>query len=234
MKFFLDSAIEDEISYALDVYDIDGVTTNPRHVQASGKPFMTVIRNIARLVEGTQKTISVEVNPHFITYEEMLHEAEMLAEISPNFVIKLQCIEPAFKVVRTLAHKKIRTNVTLVFSAAQGLQAMRSGAFYVSPFIGWKEANGEDLRGFLQDMVTIRKNYSFRTEIIVAAVRNGRQIVDAAVAGADIVTAGLDVYREAFEHPYTQEGIKRFSAFWDKSCYDELEETPLALSGQEK
>jgi transaldolase len=223
MKFFLDSAIEDEISYAIDMYDIDGVTTNPRHVQASGKPFMTVIRNIAKLVEGTQKTVSVEVNPHFVTYEEMLHEAEKLAEISPNFVIKLQCIEPAFKVVRTLARKKIRTNVTLVFSASQALQAMRSGAYYVSPFIGWKETNGEDVHGLINDIVTIRKNYDYKTEIIVAAVRNGRQIVDAAVAGAGIVTAGLAVYREAFEHPYTLEGIKRFSGFWDKSHYDEHE-----------
>jgi transaldolase len=234
MKFFLDSAIEDEISYALDMFDIDGVTTNPRHVQASGKPFMTVIRNIARLVEGTPKTVSVEVNPHFITYEDMLHEAEKLAEISPNFVIKLQCIEPAFKVVRILARKKIRTNITLVFSAVQALQAMRSGAFYVSPFIGWKEMNGEDIHGFIQDLVTIRNNYSYPTEIIVAAVRNGRQIVDAAVAGADIVTAGLDVYREAFEHPYTQEGIKRFSGFWDKSRYDEHVEATLVAPGQEK
>ena len=228
MKLFLDSAIEEEVRYALDIFDIDGVTTNPRHVQVSGKPFMTVIRNIAKLVEGTQKTVSVEVNPHFMTYEEMLHEAEKLADISPNFVVKLQCIEPAFKVVRTLARKNIRTNVTLVFSAVQALQAMRSGAYYVSPFIGWKETNGEEVRGFIQDVVTIRKNYDFPTEIIVAAVRNGRQIVDAAVAGADIVTAGLSVFQEAFEHPYTQEGIKRFSSFWDKSLYEADEEATLA------
>jgi transaldolase len=223
MKFFLDSAIEDEVRYALDAFDIDGVTTNPRHVQVSGKPFLTVIRNIARLVEGTEKTVSVEVNPHFMAYDEMLYEAEKLADISPNFVIKLQCIEPAFKVVRTLRKKDIRSNVTLVFSAAQALQAMRSGAFYVSPFIGWKESNGEEVRGFIEDIVAIQQNYGFQTEIIVAAVRNGRQIVDAAVAGADIVTAGLAVYQEAFEHPYTREGIQRFSNFWDKSQYEESE-----------
>jgi transaldolase len=226
MKFFLDSAIEDEVRYALDAFDIDGVTTNPRHVQASGKPFLTVIRNIARLVEGTEKTVSVEVNPHFMTYEEMLYEAEKLAAISPNFVIKLQCIEPAFKVVRTLAKKNIRSNVTLVFSAAQALQAMRSGAYYVSPFIGWKESNGEDVRQLIEDIVAIQQNYGYQTQIIVAAVRNGRQIVDAAVAGADIVTAGLAVYQEAFDHPYTREGIQRFSNFWDKSQYDEYELVP--------
>lgn len=231
MKLFLDSAIEDEVQYALDMFDIDGITTNPRHVQVSGKPFMTVIRNIARLVENTGKTVSVEVNPHFTTYDDMLAEALKLAEISPNFVIKLQCIEPTFKVVRELARRGIRSNVTLVFSAAQALMAMRAGAYYVSPFIGWKESNGEETRGFIEDVVAIRDNYDFATEIIVAAVRNARQIVDAAVSRADIVTAGLAVYQESIQHPYTDEGIKRFTNFWDKSLYAEPEpaqEVPAA------
>lgn len=220
MKLFLDSAKIDEIEYALDAFDIDGITTNPRHVQVAGKPFMTTIREIAKLVEGTEKTVSVELNPHLVTYEEMLAEGEKLAALSPNFVIKLQCIEPAFKVARELAKKNIRTNVTLVFNAAQALMAMKSGAYFVSPFIGWKETNGEEIRGFIEDVVAIRDNYGFKTEIIVAAVRNGRQIVDSAVAAADIVTAGLSVYQEAFEHPYTQDGIRRFTSFWDKSQYE--------------
>jgi len=220
MKFFLDSAKVDEIEYALDAFNIDGVTTNPRHVQVAGKPFMTTIKEIAKLVEGTDKTISVEVNPHFMTYEEMLPEAEKLAAISPNFVIKIQCVEPAFKVIETLAKKGVRTNCTLVFSAMQALQAMRSGAFYVSPFIGWKESNGEDVWGFIQDVTAIRDNYGYETEIIVAAVRNARQIIDAAVISADIVTAGLTVYQEGFRHPYTPEGIGKFVSFWDQTDYE--------------
>lgn len=220
MQFFLDSALVDEIKYALDAFNIDGITTNPRHVQVSGKPFLTVIREIAKLVEGTEKTVSVEVNPHFMTHEEMMPEAEKLAAISPNFVIKLQCVEPAFKVMEALAKKNIRVNCTLVFSAMQALQAMRSGAYYISPFIGWKETNGEDVQGFLDDIVTIRDNYDFDSEIIVAAVRNARQIIDAAVMGADIVTAGLSVYQEGFHHPFTQEGIQKFTQFWDKTPYE--------------
>jgi len=219
MKFFLDSAKVDEIKYALEAFNIDGVTTNPRHVQVSGKPFMTVIKEIAKLVEGTEKTVSVEVNPHFMTYEEMLPEAEKLAAISPNFVIKIQCVEPAFKVIETLAKEGIRVNCTLIFSAMQALQAMRSGAFYVSPFIGWKESNGEEIQSFIYDVKTIRDNYGFDTEIIVAAIRNARQIVDAAVIGADIVTAGLPVYQEGFHHPYTTEGIGKFISFWDQTQY---------------
>lgn len=220
MKFFLDSARVDEIEQAIDLYDIDGVTTNPRHVLDSGKPFLTVIGEIAQVVKGTDKTVSVEVNPHLMTWEEMVAEGEKLAAISPNFVIKLQCVEPAFKAIRILSERGIRVNTTLIFSAMQALQAMRSGAYYVSPFIGWKEANAEEILSFVLDVVTIRDNFDFTTEVLVAAVRNARQIVDAAVAGADIVTAGLSVYQAGIDHPYTWDGITKFSRFWDQTLYE--------------
>ncbi len=219
MKFFLDSAHVQEIEYALKMWNLDGVTTNPRHVQASGKPFLTVIREIGALFAGTDKPISVEVNPHFTDYEKMVAEGEILAAISPNFVIKLPATEAGFKAVAVLKEKGIRSNLTLVFSAAQALQAMRMGAYFISPFIGWKEANGEEVQSFVEEILDIRDNYGFDSEIIVAAVRNGRQIVDAAVAGADIVTAGLAVYKEAFDHPYTGVGLQKFQEFWDQTPY---------------
>ena len=220
MKFFLDSAMVDEVKFALDVLDIDGITTNPRHVQVSGKPFLQVVQEIGRLVEGTDKTVSVEVNPHYTECEQILPEAEKLAGLSPNFVIKLQCMEGSLKAIPILARKGIRVNLTLVFSPAQALFAMRAGAYYVSPFIGWKETNGEEVVQYIEEVVAIRDNYGFDTEVLVAAVRNGRQITNAAVAGADIVTAGLSVYREAVDHPYTQMGIQRFTEFWDKTPYE--------------
>ncbi len=220
MKFFLDSAHVNEIAYALDMWNLDGVTTNPRHVQASGKPFMQVIQEIARLFDGTDKPISVEVNPHFTDWHDMVAEAEKLAAISPNFVIKLPATEAGFKSVAVLAEKDIRTNLTLVFSASQALQAMRMGAAFVSPFIGWKEASGEESARFIQDIVAIRDNYGFDTEIIVAAVRTGHQIVESAATGADIVTAGFAVFKDAFTHPYTDEGLKRFCSFWDQTKYE--------------
>ena len=220
MKFFLDSAHVSEIDYALKMWNLDGVTTNPRHVQSSGKPFMTVIREIGNLVAGTDKAISVEVNPHHTEYEKMVAEGEKLAAISPNFVIKLPATEAGFKAVAVLKDKGIRSNLTLVFSTSQALQAMRMGAYFVSPFIGWKEANGEEITSFIEEIVTVRENYGFSTEIIVAAVRNGRQIVDSALSGADIVTAGLAVFKEAFDHPYTALGLQRFQEFWDQTPYE--------------
>jgi transaldolase len=219
MKFFLDSAHVHEIEYALKMWNLDGVTTNPRHVQASGKPFLNVIAEIGALFAGTDKPISVEVNPHLTDYEKMVAEGEVLAAISPNFVIKLPATEPGFKAVAVLKERGIRSNLTLVFSSVQALQAMRMGAYFISPFIGWKEANGEEVLSFVEEIMTIRDNYGFTSEIIVAAVRNGRQIADAALRGADIVTAGLAVYQEAFDHPYTGVGLQKFQGFWDQTPY---------------
>jgi len=219
MKFFLDSARINEIEYALKMWNIDGVTTNPRHVQSSGKPFLTVLHEIGSLFAGTDKPVSVEVNPHHTDVEKMVAEGEALAAISPNFVIKVPAIEAGFKAVSILKDRGIRSNLTLVFSSVQALQAMRMGAFFVSPFIGWKETNGEEVQGFIREIMTIKKNYGFSSEIIVAAVRNGRQIAEAALSCADIVTAGLTVYQEAIEHPYTESGLKKFQEFWDQTPY---------------
>jgi transaldolase len=220
VKFFLDSAHVDEIRYALDMWDIDGVTTNPRHVQATGKPFLTVIGEIAEIFGDTEKPVSVEVDPHHGEWEPMVNEARQLAAISPNFVIKLPATEAGFRAIPALADEDIRVNLTLVFSAAQALQAFRMGACFVSPFIGWKETNAEEVWSFVADIAAIRDNYGFDGEIIVSAVRNGRQIADAAVIGADITTAGFQVYRDAFDHPYTHVGLGKFQGFWDQTPYE--------------
>jgi len=220
MKFFLDSAKADEIRYARDMWNIDGVTSNPRHVRNSGKPFLTAIREIAGLFEGTDKPISVEVNPHHTEAEAMVAEGLKLAAMSPNFVIKLPATETGFRALWTLRDKGIRVNLTLVFSAAQALQAARLGATFVSPFIGWKEANGEEVSHLVAEIVQIYRNYDYKTEIIVAAVRNARQIVESALAGAHIVTAGFEVYKDAFDHPYTAKGLKLFADNWDVTPYE--------------
>jgi transaldolase len=220
MKFFLDSAKTDEIRYARDMWNIDGVTSNPRHVRSGGKPFLVTIREIASLFEGTDKPISVEVNPHHTEPDAMVAEGLKLAAMSPNFVIKLPATEAGFRALWTLKDKGIRTNLTLVFSAAQALQAARLGATFVSPFIGWKESNGEEVSQMVAEIVRIYSNYNFKTEIIVAAIRNARQIVEAAICGAHIVTAGFDVYKDCFDHPYTAKGLKLFADNWDATPYE--------------
>lgn len=215
MKYFLDSAITTEIEYAYEHWAIDGVTTNPKHIKTSGKPFLTVIREIAAIFEGVRFPISVEINPYLDRADDMVAEAERIAGLSENFVIKVACTEQGLSAARRLKREGIETNVTLVFSPAQAIQAGRIGARFVSPFIGWKEANGEPCERFVQDVTEIYRRYGFQTEIIAAAVRNAKQIVDAAVAGAHIVTAGFQVYEDSFRHPFTDYGIGVFCEAWD-------------------
>ena len=226
MKYFLDSAKMDEIKEAYHTFGIDGVTTNPKHIKLSGKPFMTVIEEMAAWVkeeglEGKETfPISVEVDPHLDDAEEICAKAREISTLSENFVIKIPCTDVGVAAARTLEKEGIRTNLTLVFSPAQALWAGKNGSFFVSPFLGWKEANGEDCKTYIQNIVDIYKNYGFygKTQIICAAVRTPKQIVDCAVAGADIVTAGLAVYKDAIHHPYTNQGLVTFQTAWDETA----------------
>ncbi len=226
MKYFLDSAKLDEIKTAFETFGIDGVTTNPRHIMASGKPFRRAIGDIAAWVkteglEGADRfPVSVEIDPHLDTAEGMIAAARDIAGLCGNFVIKIPATPEGITAARKLEAEGIRTNVTLIFSPAQAILPAKNGSLFVSPFIGWKEQNGEDCRRYIRDIVEIYKNYGFygKTQIICAAVRTPKQIVDCAVAGADIVTAGLDVYRDSMRHAYTTQGIGVFTEAWDATA----------------
>lgn len=223
MKYFLDSAKLNEIDYAYKNYKIDGVTTNPKHIMNSGKEFLEAITDIAKWLKenhliGMDKfPVSVEINPHLATHEEMVSEAKKISSLCENFVIKIPCTTEGVKAAYFLEKEGIRTNVTLVFSPSQALQAGRINAKFVSPFVGWKENNGEETMDYMKKLVNIYKEKGYKTEIIVAAVRNGKQIADAAEIGADIVTAGLSVYEDSFNHPFTSYGLGVFQEAWDKT-----------------
>ena len=228
MKYFLDSAKLDEIKEAYETFGIDGITTNPRHIQASGKSFFAAISDIAEWIKSEGLTgidkfpVSVEINPHLDDADEMVKMARQVAAISPNFAIKIPSTEAGIVAARRLEKEGVRTNVTLIFSTAQAILPAKNGSLFVSPFIGWKEANGEDCRQYIRDIVEIYKNYGFygKTQIICAAIRTAKQIVDCAKAGADIVTCGLDVYKDSMKHAFTRQGIEIFCDAWDKTIIE--------------
>ena len=228
MKYFLDSAKIDEIREAYETFGIDGVTTNPNHIMNSGKPFLTVLGELAAFVkekdiEGWEKfPISVEINPHLDDADEMVAMGKKIAGMCPNFVIKIPCTQAGITAARKLEQAGVRTNVTLVFTPSQALLPAKNGSLFVSPFIGWKESSGESCEQYIQDIVDIYGNYGYlgKTEIICAAVRNGKQFVDCAVAGADIVTAGLQVFKDSFYHAFTDYGLKKFQDAWDNTITD--------------
>ena len=221
MKFFLDSAKLDEIDKAYKCYKIDGVTTNPKHIMNSGKPFLKAIGDIADWIkenhlEGMDKfPVSVEINPHLDNEQAMVAEARKIAAISKNFVIKIPCTLEGLKAAKKLEEEGIRTNVTLVFSSSQAIQAGRLGAKYVSPFLGWKESNGEDTYAYMEQIANIYAVKGYETEIIAAAIRTGKQIAEMAELDVDIITCSLQVLEDSFTHPYTTLGLGKFIDAWD-------------------
>ena len=211
MKFFIDTANIDEIKKGLDMGMVDGVTTNPSLVAKEQRPFIDILKEICAIVDGpvSAEVISLEA-------EGMLREARELAALSDNIVIKIPMIEEGLKAVKQLTAEKIKTNVTLVFSATQALLAAKAGATYVSPFVGRLDDISQPGMDLISDILTINRNYGFDTEIIVASVRNPMHVLEAALIGAEIATIPYKVIAQLAKHPLTDIGMQQFLADWEK------------------
>lgn len=211
MKFFIDTANVDEIKEAQDLGMVDGVTTNPSLVAKEGQEFRGLIKEICAVVAGP---VSVEV----VSLEagKMVAEAQDLASMADNIVIKVPLIEEGLKAVKILTEKGIKTNVTLCFSPIQALMAAKAGAAYISPFVGRLDDISSVGMDLVEQIAAIYENYAYETEIIVASVRNPIHVLDAALVGADIATIPLKVIRQLIKHPLTDIGLENFLADWKK------------------
>ncbi|MFZ5877575.1 MAG: fructose-6-phosphate aldolase [Nitrospirota bacterium] len=211
MKLFIDTANLNEIRDAAAMGLVDGVTTNPTLVAKEGKPFRQIIEDICQIVDGP---ISAEVTA--VECEGMLKEGRELAKIHPNVVVKVPLIPEGLKAVRRFSDEGIKTNVTLCFSATQALLAAKAGAHFVSPFVGRLDDVSEEGMGLIRQIVTIYRNYDFKTQVLVASVRHPLHVVDAAMTGADVATMPYAVIMQLSKHPLTDIGLKRFLADWEK------------------
>ncbi|MGV1100906.1 fructose-6-phosphate aldolase [Thiovibrio sp. JS02] len=211
MKFFIDTANIDEIKKAVDMGMVDGVTTNPSLIAREKKPFEQIIKEICEVVDGP---ISAEVIS--LDAEGMVREGRELAAIHPNIVIKIPMTTEGLKAVKKLAEEKIRTNVTLVFSASQALMIAKAGASYVSPFVGRLDDISQNGMDLISDIMNIYDNYGYATEVIVASIRNPIHVVDSALLGAHIATIPFKVIEQLAKHPLTDIGMEKFLADWEK------------------
>lgn len=209
MKFFLDTANIEEIERINQLGLVDGVTTNPTIIAKEGKDFETVIKEICKIVSGP---VSAEVTS--LDSEGMINEAREIHQWAENIVVKIPMTEAGLKAVHTISQKGIKTNVTLIFSAAQGLMAAKAGATYVSPFIGRLDDIASDGIQLVSDLREIFDNYDFDTEIIAASVRNLGHVEAAALAGSDIATIPGNLFPKLWSHPLTTNGIAQFEADW--------------------
>lgn len=210
MKLFIDTANVEEIKKANDMGVICGVTTNPSLIAKEGRNFEDVVKEITSIVDGP---ISAEVIS--LDSEGMVKEAMELSKIHKNIVIKIPMTVEGLKAVKVLSKEKIKTNVTLIFSAGQALLAAKAGAAYVSPFVGRLDDIANDGMTIIKDTVEIFKNYDLDTEIIAASIRHPMHVIEAAKLGCHIATVPYKVIVQLIKHPLTDKGIDQFLKDWE-------------------
>lgn len=211
MKLFLDTANIEDIRAANALGVISGVTTNPSLIAKEGRVFEQVVREITSIVDGP---ISAEATSSEAS--SMVAEAQELAGIHPNIVVKIPLTAEGLKAIAELAKKGIKTNATLVFSANQALLAALAGASFVSPFVGRLDDVSHDGMEIVADIMDIYGIYDFPTQVIAASIRHPMHVVMAAKAGADIATIPYQVLKQMIAHPLTDAGIKKFMDDWAK------------------
>ncbi|API89814.1 fructose-6-phosphate aldolase [Marinilactibacillus sp. 15R] len=210
MKFFIDTANVEEIRYANSLGLLDGVTTNPTLIAKEGRPFEEVIKEICSIVNGP---VSAEVIS--LKADDMIDEARELATWSKNVVVKIPMTIEGLKAVHILSQEGIKTNVTLIFSVAQGLMAAKAGATYVSPFMGRLEDISSDGLGVISDLKDIFDEFGFETEIISASIRTTAHVENVAKVGAHIATIPGSQFSKMAAHPLTDKGIEGFLKDWE-------------------
>lgn len=209
MKFFLDTANVKEIYEAASFGILDGVTTNPSLVVKEGRSFKEMLQEICKIVDGpiSAEVVSVEA-------DAMVKEGRELAKIHKNIVVKCPLIPEGIKATSKLSAEGIRVNVTLCFSPSQALLAAKAGAWCVSPFIGRLDDVSSDGMALIRQIVTIYKNYDYKTLVLVASVRHPQHVVESALAGGHISTMPYSVFQALFKHPLTDAGLKKFLDDW--------------------
>lgn len=209
MKFFLDTANTDDIRKYAELGLVDGVTTNPTIVAREGCDFESVIKEITIIVDGP---VSAEVTAN--EADKMIEQARALAKWADNIVVKIPMTEAGLKAVSVLSKEGIKTNVTLVFSVAQGLMAAKAGATFISPFVGRLDDIGSDGVKLIKDLRTVLDNYGLKSEIIAASIRGVQHVEAVALAGSDIATIPAGVFGKMFKHPLTDNGLASFEKDW--------------------
>jgi transaldolase len=213
MKFFVDTADIKDIRELHDLGLLDGVTTNPSLILKSGGKIAEVTKQICDIVDGP---VSAEVVAS--EYKDMMAEAEILAKIAPNVCIKVPLTLDGLRACKTIRTQMNRmVNVTLCFSANQALLAAKAGASFISPFVGRVDDTGSDGMELIQEIRQIYDNYDYQTEILVASVRTVNHVKQAALIGADVVTAPPATLKALVKHPLTDKGLDQFAADWAKT-----------------
>lgn len=212
MKIFIDSANFEEIKEAVSWGIIDGATTNPSLMaKEKGQSVEKLSKLICDTVPGP-----VSLEGKGMTCGELIKEGRIFSKIAKNVVFKIPMSIEGIKAVKILNKEGIKTNVTLIFSANQAMIAAKSGANYVSPFLGRLDDIGQIGIDLIKEIKTIFSNYHYKTEIIAASIRSSEHVKQSAIVGSDIATIPFKVLKQLFYHHLTDKGINIFLEDWKK------------------
>jgi transaldolase len=213
MQFFVDTANLNDIREAAELGILDGVTTNPSLMAKEGisgdAKVLEHYRAICEIV-GPGCDVSAEVIS--TDFKGMVAEGEKLAALHENIVVKVPMIREGVKAIAHFSNMGIKTNCTLVFSAGQAILAAKAGATYLSPFIGRIDDISWDGMSLIKEIYKIYNTAGYETAILAASIRSPLHIVEAAKAGADVVTCPLSAILGLFNHPLTDIGLEKFLA----------------------
>src|SRR3954451_562666 len=175
MKFFLDTANLDELKKGASYGIVDGVTTNPSLIAKEGRPIEEQVRLICEIVDGdvSAEVVSTEA-------KAMIDEGRRLAKIHKNIVVKCPLTRDGIQATSALSKEGIRVNVTLCFSAGQALIAAQARADIIRPFVGRLDDIGLTGTDLIRSVVTIYKNYGYKTQVLAASMRSPTHIIDCA------------------------------------------------------
>ena len=210
MKFFIDTANLEAIKEIKAMGMCDGVTTNPSLMAQAGRQDTdALLKEICDLVQGP---VSGEVVA--LDAEGMIAEGRRLAGISEHMVVKIPTTLEGLKAMKVLSDEDIPVNATLVFSTAQALLVAKTGAAYVSPFVGRLDDISSEGMELIAQIRMVYDNYGMETQILAASIRHPMHMVESMLQGADCATLPPKVLYQLLQHPLTDRGLENFLADW--------------------
>lgn len=211
MQLFIDTADIDQIRKYARIGIIDGVTTNPALIAKEGRDFKTAVEEICDVVDGpvSAEVISTDA-------EGMIREARMVSRIHKNIVVKLPATVAGFEALNTVAAEGIKVNFTIVYTSNQALLGAKLGATYVSPFVGRLDVTSTEGSALIDEMVTMYRNYGFKTKVLASSMRNAIYVKKAALAGAHVATVPPEVLHDMMHSELTEVSLKGFLNEWEQ------------------
>ena len=212
-KIFVDTAKIEEIEEAAAWGIVDGVTTNPTLMFRAGTANRK--QRTLEIVEVVRGSVSAEVIS--TEAEGMIEEAKEILSWSEHVYVKIPTTDEGLKAMHVISQwPNGRINATLIFSANQAFLAAKAGADYASIFVGRLDDAGLDGMAVVRQTRRIFDTYGLGCQVLAASIRHPRHVLEALLAGADIITMPFPVLKKMVSSPFTDIGLQKFLADWHK------------------